>query len=116
MRVRCYVNAGGSAYYSGRLDEAERYVAADLRAAADGEFFAGQWRPRLTAAAVQASRGKWERAVAGLRDPWDSPGEPGLVAAPARSVWPFSSPGVATRKQVRCRLLRLPWRQRTASS
>jgi tetratricopeptide (TPR) repeat protein len=84
--VRCYVNAAGGAYRSGRLDDAEKYVAGGLRAAADGEFFAGQYRLRLTAAAVQASRGNWDRAIADLRELLDAPGEPGGMAALARSL------------------------------
>ncbi|TWD82174.1 DNA-binding SARP family transcriptional activator [Kribbella amoyensis] len=85
-RVRCYVNAAGGAHRTGRLDDAQRYVAAGLRAAADGEFFAGQYRLRLTAAAVQACRGEWDQAITGLRELLASPGEPGLMAALARSV------------------------------
>ncbi|MEU4288477.1 AAA family ATPase [Kribbella sp. NPDC026596] len=84
--VRCYVNAAGGAYRSGRLDEAEKYVAGGLRAAADGEFFAGQYRLRLTLAAVQASRGKWDRAIADLRELLDAPGEPGVMETLARSL------------------------------
>ncbi|MFC6155081.1 ATP-binding protein [Kribbella jiaozuonensis] len=84
--VRCYVNAAGGAYRSGRLDDAEKYVAGGLRAAADGEFFAGQYRLRLTTAAVQGSRGNWDRAIAELRDLLDTPGEPGAMAALARSL------------------------------
>lgn len=84
--VRCYVNAAGGAYRSGRLDDAEKYVADGLRAAADGEFFAGQYRLRLTTAAVQASRGDWDRAVAELRALLAEPGEPGVMAALARSL------------------------------
>ena len=85
-RVRSYVNAAHGAYHSGRLEEAERYVAAGLRVAADGEFVAGQYRLRLTAAAVHGSRGDWDRAVADLRALLDSPGEPGVMAALARSM------------------------------
>jgi tetratricopeptide (TPR) repeat protein len=84
-RVRCYVNAAG-AFRSGRLDDAERYVAEGLRVAADGEFFAGQYRLRLTAAAVQASRGDWDAAIADLRTLLNTPGEPGVIAALARSL------------------------------
>ncbi|MEV5965816.1 AAA family ATPase [Kribbella sp. NPDC051952] len=84
--VRCYVNAAGGAYRSGRLDEAERYVADGLRAAADGEFFAGQYRLRLTLAAVHGSRGNWDRAIDDLRALLDGPGEPGAMAALARSL------------------------------
>jgi hypothetical protein len=59
---------------------------AGLRASADGEFFAGQYRLRLTSAAVHSSRGDWDRAVADLRALLDGPGEPGVMAALARSM------------------------------
>jgi DNA-binding SARP family transcriptional activator/tetratricopeptide (TPR) repeat protein len=85
-QVRSYVNAAHGAYRSGRLEDAERYVAAGLRASADGEFFAGQYRLRLTAAAVHASRGEWDRAIADLRAMLHSPGEPNVMAALARSI------------------------------
>jgi tetratricopeptide (TPR) repeat protein len=85
-RVRCYVNAAGGSYRTGRLDDAERYVVAGLRVAADGEFFAGQYRLRLTAAAVRASRGDWDGAVTDLRALVNTPGEPGVMAALARSI------------------------------
>jgi len=75
-----YVNAAGGAYRSGRLDEAEKYVAAGLRAAVDGEFSAGQYRLRLTGAAVRASRGDWDGAISQLRALVSSPGEPGVMA------------------------------------
>lgn len=84
--VRCYVNAAGGAYRSGRLDDAEEYVAGGLRAAADGEFFAGQYRLRLTLAGVRGSRGNWDQAIADLRALLDGPGEPGAMAALARSL------------------------------
>ena len=84
--MRSYVNAAGGAYRTGRLADAEKYVAAGLRVAADGEFSAGQYRLRLTAAAVRASRGDWDAAVADLRALVDSPGEPGVMAALARSI------------------------------
>ena len=61
--MRSYVNAAGGAYRTGRLSDAERYVAAGLRVAADGEFSAGQYRLRLTAAAVRASRGDWDAGI-----------------------------------------------------
>jgi DNA-binding SARP family transcriptional activator len=85
-RVRSYVNAAGGAYRAGRLDDAERYVEAGLRVAADGEFSAGSYRLRLTAAAVAASRGQWNRAVADLNALLSSPGEPGVMGALARSL------------------------------
>ena len=85
-RVRSYVNAAHGAYRSGRFADADRFVAEGLRIAADGEFFAGQYRLRLTAAAVHGSRGDWDRAVADLRALLDSPGEPGVMAALARSI------------------------------
>ena len=85
-RVRSYVNAAHGAYRSGRFADADRFVAEGLRVAADGEFFAGQYRLRLTAAAVHGSRGEWDRAIADLRALLDSPGEPGVMAALARSI------------------------------
>jgi tetratricopeptide (TPR) repeat protein len=85
-RVRCYVNAAGSAYRAGQLHNAERYVAAGLQLAADGEFAAGQYRLHLTSAAVAASRGDWDRAIARLRRLVTDPGRPGVMALLARSV------------------------------
>ena len=66
-RVRSYVNAAGSAYRCGRFDDARRYVADGLRLAADGEFVAGEYRLHLTSAAVSASAGDWDDAIAELR-------------------------------------------------
>jgi DNA-binding SARP family transcriptional activator/tetratricopeptide (TPR) repeat protein len=85
-RVRTYVNAAGSAYRAGRLHDAQRYVTAGLRLAADGEFAAGQYRLHLTSAAVSASAGDWDRAIAELRDLVTSPGKPGVMALLARSL------------------------------
>jgi tetratricopeptide (TPR) repeat protein len=85
-RVRSYVNAAGSAYRAGRPHDAKRYVAAGLRLAADGEFAAGQYRLHLTSAAVSASSGDWDRAIAELRQLVTSPGKPGVMALLARSV------------------------------
>jgi tetratricopeptide (TPR) repeat protein len=85
-RVRCYVNAAGSAYRAGRLPDAERYVAAGLRLAADGEFAAGQYRLHLTSAAVSASQGDWDRAIARLRRLVTDPGQPGVMVLLARSL------------------------------
>jgi tetratricopeptide (TPR) repeat protein len=85
-RVRCIVNAAHGAYRSGRLDEAERLVAAGLQAAADWEFFAGQYRLRLTRAAVLASRGDWELAISDLRDMLHVSGQPGIMSSLARSM------------------------------
>jgi tetratricopeptide (TPR) repeat protein len=85
-RVRCYVNAAGSAYRAGQLHHAERYVAAGLQLAADGEFAAGQYRLHLTAAAVSASQGDWEHAIARLRRLLNDPGQPGVMVLLARGV------------------------------
>jgi hypothetical protein len=84
--ARCIVNAAHGAYRSGRLDEAERLVAAGLQAAADWEFFAGQYRLRLTRAAVLASRGDWELAISDLRDMLQVSGQPGIMSSLARSM------------------------------
>jgi DNA-binding SARP family transcriptional activator len=85
-RARILVNAAGSAYRAGRRPEALRYVAAGLRAAADSEFAAGQHRLHLTSAALAASAGPWDHAVAELRRLVASPGKPGLMALLARSL------------------------------
>jgi DNA-binding SARP family transcriptional activator/tetratricopeptide (TPR) repeat protein len=85
-RVRSHVNAAGGAYRAGRFADAERYVAAGLRLAADGEFAAGQYRLRLTSAAVHASSGDWDLAAAELRELVRSPDEPGVMALLARSL------------------------------
>jgi DNA-binding SARP family transcriptional activator/tetratricopeptide (TPR) repeat protein len=85
-RVRCYVNAAGSAHRAGQLHNAERYVAAGLRLAADGEFAAGQYRLHLTGAAVAASQGGWDHAIARLRVLIADPGRPGVMVLLARSV------------------------------
>ena len=85
-RVRSYVNAAGSAYRAGRLDDAERYSAEGLRLAADGEFAAGEYRLNLTVAMVSASRGAWEHAIADLRRLVTGPGQPGVMGLLARSA------------------------------
>jgi DNA-binding SARP family transcriptional activator/tetratricopeptide (TPR) repeat protein len=66
LKVRACVNAAGSAYRSGRPADAERYVVLGLRLAEQGEFFGGEFRLRLTSAAVRASTGHWDDAVAQL--------------------------------------------------
>ena len=86
LQVRSYVNAAGAAYRSGDLDAADSYVAAGLRVSADGEFLSGQYRLRLTSAAVRASRGDWDGAIVDLRALVGSPGEPGVMGALARSL------------------------------
>lgn len=85
-RVRCYVNAAHGAYRAGRPDEAERFVAAGLEASADWEFFAGQYRLRLTSAAVHASLGDWDLAIAELRAMVRTPEDPGVMGSLARSM------------------------------
>jgi DNA-binding SARP family transcriptional activator/tetratricopeptide (TPR) repeat protein len=86
VRVRGYVNAAGSAHRAGRPHEAERYAAAGLRLAADGEFAAGEYRLRLTSAAVSASQGDWDRAIAELLRLVTGPGQPGVMGLLARSL------------------------------
>jgi hypothetical protein len=85
-RVRTYVNAAGGAYRAGRPHDARRYVTAGLRLAADGEFAAGQYRLHLTSAALSASSGDWDRAIAELRALVTSPGTPAMMALLARSL------------------------------
>ena len=85
-RIRTYVNAAGSAYRAGRLDDAEWYSAEGLRLAADGEFAAGEYRLNLTVAMVAASRGRWDHAIADLRQLVYGPGQPGVMGLLARGV------------------------------
>ena len=85
-RVRCLVNAAGSAFRVGRLADVERLVATGLPLAEECEFFAGQYRLRLTRAAARASSGAWDAAVDELEDLLRSPGEPGIMAPLARSI------------------------------
>jgi tetratricopeptide (TPR) repeat protein len=85
-RVRMYVQAAGSAYRAGRMQDARRYVAAGLRLAADGEFAAGEYRLQLTSAAVSASTGDWDRAITQLRELMTGPGQAGVMVLLARSM------------------------------
>ena len=85
-RVRCLVNAAGSAFRAGRLADVERLVTTGLALAEECEFFAGQYRLRLTRAAARASHGSWDAAVDELEDLLRSPGEPGIMAPLARSI------------------------------
>jgi DNA-binding SARP family transcriptional activator/tetratricopeptide (TPR) repeat protein len=85
-RVRTYVNAAGSAYRAGRLSDAQRYVVDGLQLAADGEFAAGRYRLRLTAAAVDASAGAWDQAIERLRTLTTNPGGAGVMAVLAGSL------------------------------
>ncbi len=85
-RVRSYVNAAGSAYRCGRLADAHRFVATGLRLAADGEFAAGEYRLHLTSAAVSASAGAWDDAIAELQELVTSTGKAGVMALLARSL------------------------------
>ncbi|MDN5797458.1 MAG: AAA family ATPase [Intrasporangium sp.] len=84
--VRAYANAAGGAYRAGRHGQAQQYVAAGLQAAADGEFAAGQYRLRLTAATLDASQGDWDTAIVELRGLIGTPGEPGAMAVLAHAV------------------------------
>jgi hypothetical protein len=85
-RVRGYVNAAGSAYRCGRFDDARRYVATGLRLAADGEFAAGEYRLHLTSAAVSASAGDWDDAIAELQGLASSTGQPGVMSLLVRGL------------------------------
>jgi hypothetical protein len=84
--VRCPANAAGSAFRAGRLAAVERLVATGLALAMECEFFAGQYRLRLTRAAARASHGAWDAAVDELEDLLRSPGEPGVMEPLARSI------------------------------
>jgi len=79
FRVRIYVNAAGAAYRAARRRDAERYVAAGLRLAPDCEFLAGEYRLRLTAAAIHATAGESLRAIGELTELVDSADGPGVM-------------------------------------
>ncbi|WP_448628485.1 AAA family ATPase [Geodermatophilus sp. URMC 64] len=86
LRVRACVNAAGSAYRFGRFADAERYVDLGLRLAEQCEFFGGEYRLRLTRAAVQAGSGRWDEAIAGLRALLATPGDPAAMGLQARCL------------------------------
>jgi DNA-binding SARP family transcriptional activator len=85
-QVRCLVNAAGSAFRIGRLADVEALVARGLVLADECEFFAGQYRLRLTRAAARAANGQWDAAVEELEHVLATPGEPGVMAPLARSI------------------------------
>ncbi len=86
IRVRAYVNAAGSAYRWGRFADARRYISEGLRLAADGEFAAGEYRLHLTSAAISASAGEWDAAIAGLRQLLRGDGRAGLMVPLVRAL------------------------------
>jgi tetratricopeptide (TPR) repeat protein len=86
IRVRAYVNAAGSAYRWGRFADARRYISEGLRLAADGEFAAGEYRLHLTSAAISASAGEWDAAIAGLRELLRGDGRAGLMVPLVRAL------------------------------
>jgi DNA-binding SARP family transcriptional activator len=85
-RVRCLVTAAGSAFRAGNLADVERLAATGVPLSEECEFYAGQYRLRLTRAAARASHGAWDAAVDELEDLLRSPGEPGMMAPLARSI------------------------------
>ena len=86
LPVRACVNAAGAFFRTGRLDEAERYVALGLERARGGEFFAGEYRLALTRAGVWMASGRWDDAVEVLRELISRPGEPGIMRPLARTL------------------------------
>jgi hypothetical protein len=86
LPVRALVNAAGGAYRRGRFGDALRYVERGLQLAENGEFYGGQYRLRLTRAAVQASSGHWDDAVAELRGLLAEPGDPAAMGSLARAL------------------------------
>ncbi|MGY1806565.1 ATP-binding protein [Blastococcus sp. SYSU D00669] len=86
LGVRACVNAAGGSYRAGRYADAEHYVTLGLRLAEHSEFFSGDYRLRLTRAAVRASAGRWEEAVRELRELLAVPGAPAAMGLHARSL------------------------------
>jgi DNA-binding CsgD family transcriptional regulator/tetratricopeptide (TPR) repeat protein len=85
FHVRVHVNASGACYRAGRLDDAQRHVDQGLSVAAEGEFFAGEYRLELTRNALRMSCGNWREAEAGLRVLTTRAGEPGIMRLLARA-------------------------------
>lgn len=75
--VRAYVNWSGSALRAGRLEEALAHVDRGLACAADGEFFAGEYRLELTRQSALLASGRWAEAEVGLRELLGRRGDPG---------------------------------------
>jgi DNA-binding winged helix-turn-helix (wHTH) protein len=86
LPVRACVNAAGSMFRAGRLDEAERYVDLGLHRAEGGDFIAGEYRLELTRAAVQLASGRWDEAARVLDELIGRPGEQGMMRPLASSV------------------------------
>ncbi|NYJ08338.1 ATP-binding protein [Petropleomorpha daqingensis] len=86
LRLRACVNAAGSAYRFGRFSDADRYVDLGLRLAEQCEFFAGEYKLKLTRAALRASEGRWDDAVGELRALLAAPGDPAAMGLQARSL------------------------------
>jgi len=86
LRLRACVNAAGSAYRFGRFADADRYVDLGLRLAEQCEFFAGEYKLKLTRAAVRASQGRWDDAIPELRGLLAAPGDPAAMGLQARSL------------------------------
>ena len=65
--MRACVQAAGSAHRDSRIDAALQYVELGLRRGHDAEFFAGEYRLRLTQASALATAGRWSESMLTLR-------------------------------------------------
>jgi tetratricopeptide (TPR) repeat protein len=83
---RACVNAAGGAYRGGRPQDALQYVERGLRLTENGEFVGGEYRLRLTRAAVLTSLGRWDEAVAELRGLLVRRGEPAAMGSLASAL------------------------------
>jgi tetratricopeptide (TPR) repeat protein len=86
LQVRACVNAAGSAHRFGRFADAERYLDLGLRGAEQSEFFSGEYRLRLTRASLRSSQGRWDEAIAELRDLLATTGAPAAMGLMARAL------------------------------
>jgi tetratricopeptide (TPR) repeat protein len=86
LQGRAYVNAAGSAHRFGRFADAERYIDLGLRGAEQKEFSAGEYRLRLTRASLRVSQGRWDEAIAELRDLLAATGDPAAMGLMSRAL------------------------------
>ena len=112
-RVPCYVSAAGGAYHSGRPDEAKRYVAAGLRAAAGHTAVQADLCAYLRRAAVEVAPpvdppGLWAPRLASTRSPAVRAGSIASPASSCRNETVVSPPRSMPNRSASTRIRRRP--------